>query len=484
MRVDYRYPAVVQGTPRHRRSPRDVLTLLSSSVDIPEIAAEDAPVACAVEWETRAFEYRHRDGKFYRAVSGRQAFEAGVCFRVMTELAAALPPRKGVIDPVGAETIMRTFPSHLQRLTHSLQPYQQLGWIDPDSSMVCRMEALADVDIGQAERSTELAAEYASEAFLLEGEVWMSVPEPHFRLSRGHGIPSATLGTLDIYAGERFAWMEDTHRLIRKRHVDCAYWNWHEKLYSFLEVDEFEAAVSVRLQSSVRYKGALDDIASVRIETPEMFGVGHAEQELVRQARLAVSRGRVEMLMGPGWRMWELRVPTDLRAAYRRLERAVKDVAATGAAVGRGLEPLADVLETYAESWTEASRRADFPDHMLGETGHDIARAVARWRGCPLARAPHIAGAERQAASDRDAAMMIGFRCQAVGLAKAPEGRCLSDVETFEVQLPRLAPRARTPDRSFRPGDRPWSSSCERTDPSMRRSLRSARPASPSSPSL
>lgn len=378
MKFDYRFPALVSALPRGKRARRNVLALLAGEADIPEIAPDEAPIACTFEWKGAVHAFRYADGGFYLATSASR-FDGSwsswaqdiLYLRLFCEIAAGSERQDARVWP---DEDSDTLADLCSAAGHGL--YASLLCLPGRLPAMVDISTFSEPDPEDIRYWTERAGEFASMGLLIGGQLWTRVPEPLLEVN-GDRIQLANMAVYGHVSNRLLplpAPFGPSDLCLDK------YW---QSSSCYFPVSEFE---SVRDASATNRASTL--LSSTDLAMPEVFGRDMFFTELERRSRLAVADAREKLFDRFSWVSG---VPVAMRNTYRDIRDAVHP--RTGVPVDGDV--LADMLETFLSGWRDHTHRALYGKPMsFSESVNALElgfQAVDRWRERPIAVDP-IAG--------------------------------------------------------------------------------------------
>lgn len=201
MRAHVKYPALIVALPQRHKNPKLSLALFDTSVDIPEVGAEDMPMAITCETSSSTLEWRVCGGRLYRDSGltferllkrhAENLLSARDHSRITGPIMRQMKRDIEHIDDYADDTF---WPAGLKRfMSAGLQPeypeFKQIigesavlrldgPWLDAASGNKKLAPFLSERTDDRIARYEKMTRDVFSSMRILEGAVWMEAPEP------------------------------------------------------------------------------------------------------------------------------------------------------------------------------------------------------------------------------------------------------------------------------------------------------------------
>ena len=376
MRATLIYPVIAKGTPKGARNQKNGLLFEEMSFDIPEVTADEAPIAMLVRQEHDPYSrfkkenpirVRYHDGKLYISTDNHPRFRKECADRLRLPGLAEITHRlcdqaivsiENTLDktefwPISSKSIVKyKVDDGAINLTRNRQEQDAF--------------AISEDGLERAEHWRGQARDTQNGLLVIDGELWETCDEPVYsvamRASRGIKVRGASPTT--VLASMHFMF----HGLV----------NSDVRVFNALEHDIAVAAKEKAIPDRPRYDAReTDDHIDVLI--PEAVSYPAAEREMDRLARYLVDNFGRSIKDGCVQRgdIWFSSIPSSLLTAWCQLRDIVERYRPLADKVPESLEPT---VETYLQ---ELARRNNghLGFSLLGSlTQQDIDELYARWQ--------------------------------------------------------------------------------------------------------
>jgi hypothetical protein len=371
LKFDYRYPALATVPFGNRGRTRHFVVSMHGSVDIPELSSSEVPVAAMIAFGTDKTLYRYHEGSFYlpcHASASVPPHEGDVGLDMHMLLAMndvsnregrplSLNPRelthRIVVSSIDRDSTSKRVPGRFTRMRNE------------DWHKVQEGESLADYDEEQKGWWSNTARSYADSLLVIDGKVWVAVPEPLICLQFHEG----NLGFFDADTGVYSSVAQPPRDVPmpygRKPWYRCTspYWNGRSGFESLLDADHLQ-----RLSATPPV---------VEVYLPSAFSEEHALREIDRIARvIACELHHIVRLPDKADKL-----PHEVTEIYRSLTKLTKG--REGMGEGDLLEEPLRTLQGML-SWTEyeppALRSQILGKHWEKDFVSVLEHTLDRWR--------------------------------------------------------------------------------------------------------
>jgi hypothetical protein len=281
---------------------------MDGEVDVPEVSANEIPVACRIESKHFFGEYRHHEGRFLQACT--PVDRLGLCLpeRNLRNARLSFSRTAGIQQMMGYELANRWF-HHEPLLKEPIwPPYERpnieyneaalrSGWFTQETGDRCALPndrfGIADLSApwqDDIEYHEATARRLAEGVLCIDGTLWRAVDEPLLFMEPVSGDP---FSLMDMgWIRKSSGWSNFQPKIYggseNKPETtlgagELGYWNW--KAFT-LAVTEHQRVSEIF--ALMGYEGSLRrGLSSPRVDVfmPEVFGNDLAELELVRVAR-------------------------------------------------------------------------------------------------------------------------------------------------------------------------------------------------------
>lgn len=287
MLMNYRYPALVKGQIGTSRSTRPLMVAMRGRAKVEELEFNDAPVAATVYMPSGKADYRHYQGKLYRAATdgGSDEFRSGLDTHMAFKIADAchLPAGKDIQPwPKGATDCLRNVVLARDNFRCVRGEYTKIGEHEWDAML--SLSDLGGYEREDLERWEAVAARYVGDLISLDGDLWIPVVEPVLAVMERRSLHLSFVDN-SVYDGRHDNPKDKPAPFGRREGLTSPFWLPEAKFYSLLEVD---GLLDSDLGPTLGV-GHLPWLRKPEIYLPSVFDGNHLEKELDRVARVVVA---------------------------------------------------------------------------------------------------------------------------------------------------------------------------------------------------